>query len=463
MLLTIAADIPVSDLGYLLHKNPSRFHTFDLSFGKAHVFYPEMGTSRSEAALLLDVDPIGLVRGKSHAAEAGLHQYVNDRPYAASSFLSVAMSQVFGTAMGGRSKERQELADTAIQFDALITALPCRGGPGLFDRLFQPLGYEVEAKGYHLDEQFPEWGASPYYTVHLRNRVYLRDLLTHIYVLIPVLDAEKHYWVGEDEVEKLLRRGEGWLANHPERQTIVNRYLRYDRKLTRSALERLVEEESSDPEGQVVDHEREEQSIEAPLKLWEQRMGAITSALRSKGCKTVVDLGCGEGKLLSALLHDRSFERIVGVDVSWRALEIAAKRLHLDQLPPAQKSRIELLHGSLMYKDRRLSGFDAAVVGEVIEHLDPPRLAAFERVVFEHARPGMVLLTTPNAEYNPLFPFLPSGRFRHKDHRFEWTRSEFQQWATDDADRFGYKVRFLAIGASDPIAGPPTQMGVFER
>ena len=464
MLLTLAADIPVSDLGFLLHKNPARFHTFELSFGKAHVFYPETGESRSEAALLLDVDPIGLVRGRSHAAESGLHQYVNDRPYAASSFLSVAISQVFGTAMSGRSKTLQELADTPIRFDALITALPCRGGSELLNRLFESLGYEVEAKGYHLDEHFSDWGTSPYYTVRLRNQILLRDLLTHVYVLIPVLDAEKHYWVGEDEVEKLLRKGEGWLANHPERQTIINRYLRYDRKLTRSALAQLLEDEDGgDPESKAADREQEEQSIEAPLKLWEQRIGSITSALRSKQAKTVVDLGCGEGKLLSALLHDRAFERIVGVDVSWRALEIAAKRLHIDQLPPMQRSRLELLHGSLMYKDKRLNGFDAAVVAEVIEHFDPPRLAAFERVLFENARPGMALITTPNAEYNPLFPLLPSGRFRHKDHRFEWTRSEFQRWATDNADRFGYKVRFVPIGASDPIAGPPTQMGVFER
>ncbi len=463
MLLTITADIPISDLGYLLHKNPVRFHTFELSFGKAHVFYPEIGSSRSEAALLLDVDPIGLVRGRSRAAESGLHEYVNDRPYAASSFLSVAMSQVFGTAMSGRSKERQELADTPIRFDALITAVPCRGESELLNRLFGPLGYEVEAKSYYLDEHFPDWGNSPYYTIRLRNRLLLRDLLTHIYVLIPVLDAEKHYWVGEDEVEKLLRKGEGWLANHPERQTIVNRYLRFDKKLTRSALARLVEDEGGDPESAAVEREQEEQSIEAPLKLWEQRIGSITSALRCKEAKTVVDLGCGEGKLLGALMHDRTFERILGVDVSWRALEIAAKRLHIDQLPPVQRSRFELLHGSLMYKDKRLNGFDAAVVAEVIEHLDPPRLAAFERVVFENARPGMVLITTPNAEYNPLFPGLPSGRFRHKDHRFEWTRSEFQRWATENAERFGYKVRFVPIGASHPIAGPPTQMGVFER
>lgn len=310
--------------------------------------------------------------------------------------------------MGGRSKERQELADQALVFDALITAVPCRGGTELLNTLFEPLEYEVEAKHYHLDEQFPEWGTGPYHTVRLRNRVRLRDLLTHIYVLVPVLDAEKHYWVGDDEVEKLLRKGEGWLANHPQRETIVNRYLRYDRRLTRSALARLVEDETIDPDAEGRDYTTEEESIEAPIRLWEQRIGAVLSALRSTAAKTVLDLGCGEGKLLNALLGDRSFDRLVGVDVSWRALEIASKRLHLDQLSPAQRSRIELLHGSLMYKDKRLSGFDAAVVAEVIEHLDPSRLAAFERVLFEHARPRRVIITTPNAEYNPLFPFLPS-------------------------------------------------------
>ena len=462
-MLTISADISGGDLGYLLHKNPSRVHTFELPFGKAHVFYPELGPNRSEAALLLDVDAVGLVRRRLQGAEAGLHQYVNDRPYAASSFLSVAVANVFGTAMGGRSKERQELADQPLQFDALLTALPCRGGTELLSKLFEPLGYEIEAKHFHLDERFPEWGAGPYHTVRLRNRVRLQDLLTHIYVLVPVLDAEKHYWVGEDEVEKLLRKGEGWLAGHSERETIVKRYLRFDRKLTRSALARLVEEESADAEADVLGHLQEEQLIEAPLRLWEQRIGAVLSTLRSANAKTVIDLGCGEGKLLKALLEDRSFERISGMDVSWRTLEVAARRLHLDQLPPAQKSRIALLHGSLMYKDKRLSGFDAAIVAEVIEHLDAPRLAAFERVLFEQAQPRTILVTTPNAEYNPLFPSLPSGRFRHKDHRFEWTRSEFQRWASDNAERFCYKVRFLPIGTVDPMAGSPTQMGIFEK
>jgi 3' terminal RNA ribose 2'-O-methyltransferase Hen1 len=450
-------------MGYLLHKNPARLHSFELAFGKAHVFYPEAGATRSEAALLLDVDPVGLVRRSSPGDQTGLYQYVNDRPYAASSFLSVAIAQVFGTALSGRSKERQELAERPLEFEALITALPCRGGTTLLKRLFEPLGYDVEAKHYHLDEQFPEWGTGPYHTVRIRNCVRLQNLLTHIYVLVPVLDAEKHYWVGDDEVDKLLRKGEHWLASHPERETIVARYLRFDRKLTRYALARLTEDETADPEAEQIGNAQQEVSIEAPLKLWEQRIGAILYALRATGAKTVLDLGCGEGKLLKALLEERSYERIVGMDVSWRTLEAAARRLQLEQLPPAQKSRIELLHGSLMYKDARLNGFDAAIVAEVIEHLDSPRLAAFERVLFEHAQPRIVVITTPNREYNPLFPSLPAGRFRHKDHRFEWTRSEFQLWAKANAGRFGYKVHFLPVGVPDPIAGSPTQMGVFQK
>ena len=459
MLLTISAPIPGSDLGYLVHKNPSRLHTFELSFGKAHVFYPELERERSKVALLLDVDPVSLVRGRSQS----LDQYVNDRPYVSSSFLSVAMSRVFGTAMGGRSKECQELAGLALEFEADIHAVPCRGGEAFLRRLFEPLGYEVEAQHHSLDEKFPEWGGGPYYTIHLRGLVRLQDLLTHIYVLVPVLDEEKHYWVGEDEVEKLLRKGEGWLAGHPEREAITARYLRYDRRLTRDALARLLDEDAADPEVEEKAHSSEELEVEAPMKLWEQRIGAVLSSLRGQGAKTILDLGCGEGRLIKALVKDQSFDRIVGMDVSWRSLEIAQRRLYLDQMPPAQRKRIELFHGSLMYRDKRLNGFEAATVIEVIEHLDPPRLAAFERVLFEHAQPKSVVITTPNSEYNVLFETLPSGRMRHKDHRFEWTRAEFTSWSVAIGERFGYAVRFVPVGPEDVRLGPPTQMAVFTK
>jgi 3' terminal RNA ribose 2'-O-methyltransferase Hen1 len=177
----------------------------------------------------------------------------------------------------------------------------------------------------------------------------------------------------------------------------------------------------------------------------------------------VLDLGCGEGKLLRLLLAEKQFDQIVGMDVSWRSLEIAQERLRLDQLPERQRRRIELIQGSLTYRDSRISDFDAAAIVEVIEHLDAPRLATFERIVFEFARPRCVVLTTPNAEYNAVFATLPAGEFRHGDHRFEWTRAQFEAWATGVAERSRYAVRFEAVGPQDVERGAPTQMAVFTQ
>lgn len=466
MLLTITnTQAPATDLGYLLHKNPARAQSFDLSFGRAHVFYPEAGAERCTAALLLDVDPVGLVRNRRGPSGEGglLAQYVNDRPYVASSFLSVAIAQVFRSALIGASEDRPELAETPLPLEAQLAVLPCRGGEAFLRRLFEPLGYAVTARRHVLDETFPEWGESAYFTVGLAARCRLRDLLSHLYVLVPVLDNDKHYWVGDDEVAKLLRRGEGWLAAHPEREQIVRRYLKYRHSLTREALARLVEEESPDPDRAAEAHAVEETALEERVSLNAQRLGAVVAALRASGARRVVDLGCGEGRLLGALLADRQFEEIVGLDVSHRALEVAADRLRLDRLPPRQRERLRLLQGSLNYRDRRLEGYDAAAAVEVIEHLDAPRLAVFARVLFEFARPGAVILTTPNAEYNVKFENLPAGQFRHRDHRFEWTRAEFEAWAGEVAGRFGYAVRFLPIGPEDAAVGAPTQMGVFTR
>lgn len=463
MLLTITTEHrPATDLGYLLHKNPANTHSFELSFGKAHVFYPEAAVDRCTAALLLDVDPVGLVRGKRGQYEGGtLDQYVNDRPYVLSSFLSVALGRAFGTAMTGRSKGRQALADRAIPLSATLAVVSCRAGEKLLRELFEPLGYAVSAEHHPLDEKFPDWGEGPYYTIKLEGEVRLQDLLNHLYVLVPVLDAEKHYWIGKDEVEKLLRKGEGWLATHPHKEAIVRRYLPKQKHLAREALARLAEEDNPDPDAAEETHSIEETKIEEPIRLWQQRMGAVVAVLRSAGAKRVLDLGCGEGRLLRELLDEKSLTEIVGMDVSYRSLEIACQRLRLERMPTKQRERLKLIHGSLMYRDKRLAGYDAATVVEVIEHLDPPRLAAFERALFEAARPKTVIVTTPNAEYNVKFETLPAGQFRHRDHRFEWTREEFQRWARSVAERFGYTIRFLPVGEEDAQVGAPTQMGVF--
>ena len=464
MLLTIeTTHQPATDLGYLLHKNPSRVQTFELSAGIGRVFYTEASERQCRAVLQVELDPIALVRGRRGSADGGLlDQYVNDRPYAANSFLAVAIAQVYGSALNGHSAERPELAETPIPLRATVPALPSRGGEAQLDRLFSPLGYTVEATRLLLEPERPDWGASAYHDVTISGVVRLQDLLRHLYVLIPVLDDDKHYWIGKDEIDKLLKRGEGWLSAHPAREFIAERYLKRQRHLTREALERLSDE-MLDPDAQEAEQAAEEADVEKPLRLSEERIASVVSALRTLGAKRVLDLGCGEGQLIQALLKDPQFSLVAGVDVSVRSLEIAARRLRLKEMHETLRSRVQLLHGSLVYRDARLAGFDAAAVIEVVEHLDPSRLASFERVVFDHAHPAAVLVTTPNREYNDRFPFLPAGHLRHRDHRFEWTRAEFERWADQVARAHGYATRLLPIGREDPEVGSPTQMAIFTR
>ena len=464
MLLTLTTTHPpATDLGYLLRKNPARPQSFNLSFGRAHVFYPEASQERCTVALLVEVDPVGLVRSRRGPSGEGgtLDRYVNDRPYAASSFLSVAMADVFGSALAGNSKERPELVDVALPLQVAFSALPCRGGEPLLRKLFEPLGYHVAARRLPLDDQFPDWGESAYYRAELAATLPLKQLLSHLYVLVPVLDDDKHYWVSDAEVQKLMRHGEGWLAAHPEREAIARRYLKHQRSLVSDALAQLADEGDPDPDTLAETQAQEEEVIERDISLNEQRLGAVIAALKASSAARVLDLGCGEGRLLRLLLKEKQFTEIVGMDVSHRALEIAKDRLHYDRMPSLQKERLRLMHGSLIYRDERLAGFDAAAVVEVVEHLDPPRLAAFERVLFECARPGAIVVTTPNREYNVKWESLPAGKLRHRDHRFEWSRTEFQDWANRVATSSGYKARFLAVGPEDSAVGAPTQMAIF--
>ena len=460
MLLTITnTQSPATDLSYLLHKHPDKLQSFNLSYGQAQVFYPEAEEDRCTAALMLEVDPVRLVRGKNKDNFA-LSQYVNDRPYVASSFLSNTLSKVFGSALNGKCREKPELVEKELDLEVKIAVVPAKGGESLLTELFEPLGYQVEAEGYLLDKKFTDWGSSRYFTLILRRKTTLQQVLNHLYVLIPVLDNDKHYYVSHAEIEKLMEKGGEWLKGHPKKELITSRYLAGQRGLTRQALGRLVPESNEELETAA---QNSEDDLEKKISLHTIRLGLVVEKLKELGARSVVDLGCGEGKLLRLLLQEQTIKRILGMDVSYRSLEFAKKRMHWDHLAPKQLERIELIQGALTYRDERISGFDAAAVVEVIEHLDEPRLEAFERVVFEFAKPRNIVLTTPNSEYNVLFPTLPAGKFRHSDHRFEWTREEFQEWANAVADRHGYSVAYFPVGPVDEKVGPPSQMAVFSK
>jgi 3' terminal RNA ribose 2'-O-methyltransferase Hen1 len=457
--------LPATDLGFLLHKHPGKVQAFDVSVGRAHVFFPEATDARCTVALLLEVDPIGLVRGKRFGGQDAfsLAQYVNDRPYAASSMVAVALGKVFRTAMAGRCEARPELARQALPLTIHIPALPARGGVDVVERLFVPLGWTVEADPVPLDPAVPAWGDSRFVDLRLSGLMRLADALNHLYVLLPVLDDAKHYWVSSDEVDKLIRAGAGWLSTHPDRELITRRYLAHQRDLVSTAVGRLAE--IDDTEAEALDNAvpAEPETPERTVPLVEHRKAAVLAAIKSANAKRVVDVGCGEGALLRLLAADASFTEVVGTDVSHRALETATKRLQLDRMGDRQRERISLFQSSVVYRDARLAGYDALVLMEVIEHVDLARLGALEVSVFGSARPGTVVVTTPNAEHNVRYDGLAAGTKRHTDHRFEWTRAEFAAWADRVASTYAFGVRLSPIGVDDPEVGPPTQMAVFTR
>ena len=467
MLLTVSTTHrPATDLGFLLHKHPDRAQSVEVAGGTAHVFYPDADEDLCTAALLLEVDPVGLVRGRHRNTpeDFALGRYVNDRPYAASSLLAAALKRVFGTALTGRCDARPELAAGPLPLTVRVPVLPCRGGPELASRLFAPLGWQVAARVAPLDPEFPDWGDSPYVEATLTGQLRLADALTHLYVLLPVLDDAKHYWVGTDEVDKLVRSGGGWLAAHPERELISARYLRHRRTLADAALARLAELDGTDPDELDDDPGQPAELDAAPAPpLVALRHEAVLAAVREAGGGRVGDLGCGSGALVGALLAEPSVTSVLASDVSVRALQIAARRLGVDRMSPAQRGRLELVQSALTYTDARLAGLDVAVLMEVLEHVDPDRLPAVEHAVFAAAAPRAVVVTTPNAEYNARFPALAAGGFRHRDHRFEWTRAEFADWLARVCAAHGYRARTAAVGPEDPRVGPPTQLAVLTR
>ncbi len=456
--------MPATDLGFLLHKHPDRLRSVDLGFGDAHVFFPEAGADCCTAALLVEVDPIGRRdrrdRGRGQSP-TGLGSFVNDRPYVASSLLSVAIGRVFGSALRGACDARPELVERPFDLVIGLPAVPVRGGAELLNGLFGPLGYAVEATAVTVDPQFPSWGDSRYLSVRLSAEVTVQRALEHLYVLLPVLDDDKHYWIGQDEVDKLLRRSGAWLPDHPSSDLIARRYLRFG-GLAREALVRLSEL-GDDPDLTDEVNDEAELVVERPISLNQQRLDAVIEAVRAAGGGTVLDLGCGEGRLLQRLVAEPSVTRSVGVDVSIGALQRAAKRLRIDEASERGRDRVELVQGALTYLDRRLQGFDVAAVVEVIEHIDPERLDVFAEVLFAHTSPKTVIVTTPNREYNATFEGFELGGLRHSDHRFEWTRAEFADWVASIEDRFGYRSQISGIGADDPETGQPTQMVVFTR
>ena len=461
MLVSLTSTTPdATDLGFLLHKHPDRVRSVDVGFGRAHVFYPQASPQRCTATLFVEVDPIALSRGQHGRRSSGLEPYVNDRPYAASSLLSVALGRLYRTAMSGTCEARPELVETAAR---PRSRPPRRAGSrwraGASTAVSSRWATRSSSHRSRWTSVSRRGATAAIFSVRLSGRHRVRHTLEHLFVLLPVLDDRKHYWIDQNEIDKLLRRGGDWLGSHPESELISRRYLRFG-QFAREALSRLADV-GEDTDSLDEQQDEIEQAAERPISLREQRLASVLAAVRAVGGGRVVDLGCGEGRLLQRLVCEPSVTEVLGVDVSVGALERAERHLLPDEMSERRRERISLLQGALTYTDDRLCGFDVATVVEVIEHINSERLDVFAEVVFGHAAPTSVVLTTPNREYNVNFENLGPTGLRHGDHRFEWTRDEFAAWAQGIEDRFGYGFEISGIGHSDLVRGPPTQMAVF--
>lgn len=454
MLLEITTThTPATDLGFLLNKHPDRLQSVELAVGKAHVFYSEASESICTACLLLDINPVDLVRTRGQMAFLQQH-YVNDRPYTSNSFLSTALVKAFGSAMNGTCKGKPELVDQPLPLKAIVNSLKADCDHAYLAKLFEPLGYDLKMETMPLDEQFPSLGMSKTVNITIEKVTTVKDMLSQLYVIMLALDNDRHYWISQAEIEVLLRRGEGWLDQHPEKEWITRRFLKNLRTYTNQALLMLAGEE------ELV---KEEHKPKVWISLHEQRLQMAFELIKQSGASSVLDLGCGEGKLLRKLIKDSQFRRIAGMDVSFSELQKAKEKLFLDTASPLMRERISLFHGSVTYKDDRMKGFEAAALVEVIEHLDEERLPAMEKVVFGNACPKTVIVSTPNAEYNTVYKRLDADRFRHEDHRFEWSREQFTNWCNSICTQYGYEVNVYEVGEKEEGIGAASQMAVFKR
>ena len=440
------------DLGFVLYKHPDRMYEKANSRGRIIGVFSENEPARAEFCLVVEVDPVERVRGVSW--DRGIASYVEPMPFLAASHVSQAISQALGSAMNGVLASKDPETDARVRAAGVlpwpleIKVGPVRCSPWMIERLFGHLGWNVAIASHPLEVPGRTDDDRPLHVFTLTGSATVSDALAQLYVLLPVLDPNRHYFYDESEVRKLFDKGGDWLNDHPYRDVIISRYLSKSKELREYArsLFGKFQEKKSDEELQADYDEWSEtfggmDDDGSPHAL---RHARILSDIASWGVRSVVDLGCGEGKLLEGLARIAQDMRVVGVEPSVRDLERARKNLSRNPGKTVDP-RVTLIHGSAIYADERLKGFDAAVLSEVIEHVDPDRLSHLARSVFGVMRPNRVVVTTPNGDYNAWFDLRP-GEFRHADHRFEWSRPECEAWVTAVSAEYGYHSEITGAG-----------------
>lgn len=441
MLMTITCKgSDAQDLSWLLHKRPDRFQAFNLPYGTAYVFFPEYSDNKCIVTLLLDVESSGL--NDICKAKDGEFQYVNPRQYLSGSLLSGAITKVFASAIKGVCEEKPELVDKVFNYEMEITSFSCRLNPDYIEKLFLPLGYEIDFT--KPSGQYSEI-AQQFGNLKLIARTTLQKLLSQLFILLPVFDRQLHFWIGESQLEKFIRHSTGWLENHPEKSFIINEYFWPASELKYRVLEYFNAIPSADEKAPGLNALRQEE---------------IINSLIRHDATSILDLGCGNGSLLELLAQEKRFSKIAGMDIAARNIDEARKKLCS---PGRRLCEAEYVFvGSLTYKDKRISNYDALVLSEVIEHFELERMVLVMKNIFEHAKPRLFIMTTPNKAYNIEY-LLKYDEIRHPDHRHEFNEEEFTSFCQKFASQYNYELEMSSIGEKLPELGAPTLMGIFKK
>ncbi|MCK1992095.1 3' terminal RNA ribose 2'-O-methyltransferase Hen1 [Peribacillus muralis] len=445
MQLTInASGNNVKAISYLLSKNPNNLYERKHKGHVVRLFYSTFTETEMEATIFVTPDPIELVKNTANSYD--ITHYINDREFAVSSIFCSLIRSALGTALNGQPKEEHaEWVNHPFSFQFDFGPVVSTLSDNQLRELFEPIGYEVSITRPDIQYSFDMKDRSSTRTVSLKGLKTLQEGLRHLFVLIPVIDNYKHYYIDEKEIDKLERYGEGWLDDHPMRDFIYRQSLRF--KEVYSIVENKKPEMKKDDK-------------ESKVRLNDLRYEKIFDTVSQMHPSSVVDFGSGEGKLSVRLGFIEGVKEILAVEPSQSATLKALGRF--DKVKDKEKFVIpKPLWGSLFYYDEELKNKDVIILCEVIEHIDEHRLPKVMDTILQDYQPRALILTTPNREYNEVYDM--EDALRHNDHRFEWTRAEFQQWCTARNHDDSYDLRFEGIGEEHVTQGCPTQMCVFER
>ncbi|MEK4148209.1 3' terminal RNA ribose 2'-O-methyltransferase Hen1 [Robertmurraya sp. FSL W8-0741] len=450
MQLTIrASGQDVQVLSYLLAKNPNHLYERQVNNHFVRMFFSKFSKEEVEVTFFVTPDPIELSRNNSERYE--ITSYINDREFVVSSIFCTFLRSALATALNGKPHEEYEhWVNHRFNLQFSFGPLSSQLSDNDIIELFAPMGYKTTISAgeidYHMN--FKTKSSARYITVE--GLTTLQMGLRQLFVLIPVLDNYKHYYIDDKEIEKLERYGEGWLDAHPQREFILRQALRF--KDLYSLVEKQTEKGSNNQDNN--DEIR-------TMRLNDLRYEKIIDSIRQIPFKdSIVDFGSGEGKLSVQLGFIEGVKEILAVEPSESASIKALKRYE----KMARKENFlmpEQIIGSLFYFDERLKNKDIVILCEVIEHIDKHRLPKIMKTILNDYKPKVVMITTPNQEYNKVYKM--NEEYRHPDHRFEWTRDEFREWCEIQNGKNDYELTFDGIGEEHELYGTPTQMCLFMR